>query len=217
MLDWASRETSRVLQQELGVTASFRVEMQLLPLKLALHDLSVPSSDGGAPFLVAESASVRPRFFSLLAGRLDVGEVEIERPKARVVVQGDKLVNLFVSPSRASRAHAEEHARPVRFAGRDRGEIDLDVDGHRVTTGPMDVDVFTDPGPSFEIGVRAAKTPRKTPRKVTLAAADGAPNRRGELDRAGEREFTFTAWTKTCSASSTRASGSRATSCWCGG
>jgi hypothetical protein len=58
----------------------------------------------------------------------------------------------------------------------------------------MDVDVFTDPGPSFEIGVRAAETLVKTPRKVTLAAADGAPNRRGELDRAGEREFTFTAW-----------------------
>ena len=194
VLDWASRETSRVLQQELGVTASFRVEMQLLPLKLALHDLSVPSSDGGAPFLVAESASVRPRFFSLLAGRLDVGEVEIQRPKARVVVQGDKLVNLsYRLPERAAPTQKSTRA-PFGSLGVTEAEIDLDVDGHRVTTGPMDVDVFTDPGPSFEIGVRAAETLVKTPRKVTLAAADGAPNRRGELDRAGEREFTFTAW-----------------------
>ena len=92
VLDWASRETSRVLQQELGVTASFRVEMQLLPLKVALHDLTVPSSDGGAPFLVAESASVRPRFFSLLAGRLDVGEVwVVPAPPGTPVLRSEQV------------------------------------------------------------------------------------------------------------------------------
>ena len=52
VLDWVSRETSRVLAQELGVTASYRVEMQLVPLRVALHDLTLPSSDGGAPALL---------------------------------------------------------------------------------------------------------------------------------------------------------------------
>jgi translocation and assembly module TamB len=194
VLDWVSRETSRVLAQELGVTASYRVEMQLVPLRVALHDLTLPSSDGGAPFLVAESASVRPRFFSLLAGRFDVGEVEIQRPKARVVLRGGKLANLaYRLPE--TRAPSKKVTRaPFGSLGITEAEIDLDVDGVRVTTGPMDVDVFADPGPVFEIGIRAAETLITTPRQVKLSAVDARPNRRGELDRVSQREFAFDAF-----------------------
>src|SRR5262245_17633190 len=44
--EWAAAETARVLEQELGVTASYRVEVRVLPLELALRDLVVPSADG---------------------------------------------------------------------------------------------------------------------------------------------------------------------------
>jgi translocation and assembly module TamB len=193
VLDWASRETARVLQQELGVTASYRVEMQLLPLRVALSDVVVPASDGGAPFLVAESVSVRPRVFSLLAGRLDVGDVEIERPRARVVLRDGKLANLkYRLPERKTGAKSDR--APFSSLGVTEAQLDIDVDGTKVATGPMDLDVYTDQGPSFEIGLRVTETRIARPRPVTLAAKPSAPNRRGEVDASTEREFTFTAW-----------------------
>ena len=193
VLDWASRETARVLEQELGVKASYRVEMQLLPLRVALSNVVVPASDGGQPFLVAESVSVRPRIFSLLAGRLDVGDVEIERPRARVVIREGKLANLaYRLPEQ--RGAAKSDRAPFSSLGVTEAELDLDVEGTKVITGPMDLDVYTDQGPSFEIGLRAGETRIARPRKVTLAAKPTAPNRRGEVDASSEREFTFAAW-----------------------
>lgn len=194
VLDWASRETARVLEQELGVRATYRVEMQLLPLRVALLDLTVPSSDGGAPFLVAKSASVRPRFFSLLAGRLDVGDVEIERPHTRVVLREGKLVNLSYRLPERKAPSAKSDRAPFGSLGITEAEIDLDVDGLRVKTGPIDLDVFSDVGPVFEIGMRAAETSIVRPRAVTIKAVDAAPNRRGELDAGNQREFTYTAY-----------------------
>lgn len=194
VLDWASRETARVLQQELGVTASYRVEMQLLPLRVALKDLVVPASDGGAPFLVAESASVRPKFFSLLAGRLDVGDVEIQRPRTRLVLRDGKLANLSYRLPETKAPSKKMERAPFASLGVTEAELDLDIDGFRVKTGPIDLDVFADKGPSFEVGLRAAETSIVSPRKVTLKAAETAPNRRGELDAGSQREFTYTAY-----------------------
>jgi translocation and assembly module TamB len=194
VLEWASRETARIIEAQLGVRASYRVEMQLLPLRLSLKDLTVPASDGGAPFLVAESASVRPKFFSLLAGRLDVGDVEIQRPKARVVVRDGKLVNLaYRLPEQKQPASSSERA-PFSSIGVTEAELDLDIDGRRVRTGPIDLDVFAEKGPAFEIGLRVAETSIAIPRDITLEAEAGSPNRRGELDRAKDRQFTFSAF-----------------------
>src|SRR5687768_3411844 len=91
VLDWASGETSRVLAAELGVEAHYSVEVQLLPLRLALRDVVVPSNDGGEPFLKASTVAVKPRIFALLAGRLDVGDVEVEQPVTRLVLKDGKL------------------------------------------------------------------------------------------------------------------------------
>jgi translocation and assembly module TamB len=195
VLAWASRETARVLEQELGVQASYRVELQLLPLRVALVDVVVPASDGGEPMLRAESVAVRPRIFSLLAGRLDVGDVEIERPRVRVVLRDGKLANLsYRLPERRGDNAAERDRAPFSSLGVTEAELALDVDGLEVVTGPMDLDVFADRGPTFEIGVRAAETRVTRRRQVTLAAKPTALNRRGEGDASAEREFTFTAW-----------------------
>jgi translocation and assembly module TamB len=84
---WAAQQTSAALSRELGLQATMDVKVRLLPLRLAIENLKVPSSDGGAPFLTAKSASVTPRFFSLLAGKLDLGDIEIDQPVARIVLR----------------------------------------------------------------------------------------------------------------------------------
>ena len=43
---WAARETARVLKEQLGLTASYRVELNLLPLRMTVNELVVPASDG---------------------------------------------------------------------------------------------------------------------------------------------------------------------------
>ena len=91
---WAERETARILRDELGVAASYRVELRLLPLRLAVLDLAVPAADGGSPAFVAESVTVAPRVFALLGGRFDLGEIELHRPRTRLVVADGKLVNV---------------------------------------------------------------------------------------------------------------------------
>src|SRR5689334_18228076 len=91
---WAERETARVLRQELGVSATYKVELRLLPLRLAIVDLTVPAADGGSPALVAETVTVAPRVFALFGGRLDLGEIEIKRPQVRLVVRDGKVMNV---------------------------------------------------------------------------------------------------------------------------
>lgn len=190
VLDWAARETSRVLQDELGVTASYRIELTLLPLRVALHDVVVPASDGGAPFLTAESASVKPRVFALLSGKLDVGEVELTRPRARVVLRQGKLVNLAYRLPETRKPRAETDRAPFGALAVTEAELDLDIDGTRVRTGPVDLDVFAERGPSFEIGMRIGESSVARGRPVTLEAGDPRLNARGEAEL---REHTFTA------------------------
>ncbi|MEO6602345.1 MAG: hypothetical protein ABIQ16_20860, partial [Polyangiaceae bacterium] len=80
--EWAARETTRVLNEQLGVRATFRVELKLLPLRVTINQLVVPASDGGSPALEVTRVAVTPRIFSLLSGRLDAGDVEVDQPKA---------------------------------------------------------------------------------------------------------------------------------------
>src|SRR5262245_23813306 len=84
---WAARETAALLARELGVVARYNVSVQAWPMLIALDNVHVDASDGGSPFLAVERVAVRPRLFSLLAGELDVGDVEIVGPRIRVVVE----------------------------------------------------------------------------------------------------------------------------------
>jgi translocation and assembly module TamB len=151
---WAEKEAARVLAQELGVSARYRVELRLLPLRLAVLDLVVPASDGGSPAVTAESVSVAPRVFALFGGRLDLGEIEIRRPRARLVLEDGKIKNLSYrlpeqrSPSRAQRA-------PFTTLSITEGRFRIETSAVGVETGPVDLDVFADKGPSFEIALQA--------------------------------------------------------------
>src|SRR5437868_1470734 len=56
--EWAARETARVLSEQLGVKATFRVELKLLPLRVTINQLVVPASDGGSPALEVTRVAV---------------------------------------------------------------------------------------------------------------------------------------------------------------
>ncbi|MDF3065078.1 MAG: uncharacterized protein K0R38_679, partial [Polyangiaceae bacterium] len=155
---WAAQQTSAVLQRELGLAATFDVKVRLLPLRLAIENLNVPASDGGGPFLKAKSASVTPRFFSLLAGKLDLGDIEIDQPDARIVLRGGKLANLrYRLPEKKSKTERPKDA-PFGSLSLGEGRFRLDIDGVAVETDAIDLDVFAEPGGAFEVALRAGAT-----------------------------------------------------------
>jgi translocation and assembly module TamB len=155
---WAAEQTSQVLERELGLAATFDVKVRLLPLRLAIENLKVPASDGGSPFLTAKSASVTPRFFSLLAGKLDLGEIEIDRPDARIVLRQGKLANLsYRLPETKSKTERPPDA-PFGSLSIGEGRFRVDVDGVAVDTEAIDLDVFAEPGGAFEVALRAGTT-----------------------------------------------------------
>jgi len=157
---WAERETARVLRQELGVSARYRVSLRLLPLRFAIVDLVVPASDGGSPALVAESVSVAPRLFALFGGRLDLGEIELQRPRARIVVRDGKVQNLKyrLPETKSARSGKKIKRAPFTALSITEGHFDVDIDGSKVSTGAVDLDVFADAGPSFEVSLQADET-----------------------------------------------------------
>jgi translocation and assembly module TamB len=155
---WAAEQTSRALQRELGLGATFDVKVRLLPLRLAIENLTVPASDGGAPFLRAKSASVTPRFFSLLAGKLDLGEIEIDQPDARIVLRDGKLANLkYRLPDTQSKTERPKDA-PFGSLSIGEGRFHVDVDGVLIRTDAIDLDVFAERGGAFEVALRSGTT-----------------------------------------------------------
>jgi len=155
---WAAEQTSLALSRELGLQATLDVKVRLLPLRLAIENLKVPASDGGSPFLTAKSASVTPRFFSLLAGKLDLGDIEIDEPDARIVLREGKLANLkYRLPETKSKTERPTDA-PFGSLSISEGRFRIDVDGVAVDTDAIDLDVFAEPGNAFEVALRAGAT-----------------------------------------------------------
>jgi hypothetical protein len=131
---WAEEEAARVLREELGLSARYRARLRLLPLRLSVEDLVVPASDGGSPAFTAESVGVAPRVFALFGGRLDLGEIDISRPHARLVVKDGKIRNLSYrlpedrTPSRSQRA-------PFTSLSITEGRFRVQVDDVGIETG----------------------------------------------------------------------------------
>lgn len=154
---WAARETRRVLAETLGVEATFEVQLHLIPLKLRVLNLSVASADGGSAALVVDEITVRPRLLSLLSARLDLGDIEVKSLRARAVVRDGKLSNVrYKTPERAKPSSRQKS--PFGALAVSDARLDLDLEGTRIRTGPIDLDVFVDRGPSFEIALRAGRT-----------------------------------------------------------
>lgn len=185
--EWAARETARILREHLGLSAQYSVQMQIWPLRLSLQDVVVPASDGGSPVLEAESVVVTPRIFSLLAGRLDVGDIEIEQPRVRLVFQKGKLKNLsYRLPESQSRGRRFERA-PFSSLAVTEARADLDWDDFKVRAGPLDVDVFAEPGLAFEVALRGAET-TIVHRRPRLGIPNGAGIHAGRPEHAVDED-----------------------------
>ena len=157
--NWAARETTRVLKEQLGLTASFRVELKLLPLRVTVSQLVVPASDGGTPALEVTRVAVTPRIFSLIAGRLDAGDVEVDQPKARLVIKDGQLRNLsYRLPEPSKKPRTPSKQAPFSSLSVGDARVVLDIDGVHVDTGEVDLDVFAEQGPTFEVALRVSGT-----------------------------------------------------------
>ena len=159
--------TATLVERELGVTASYELELTPWPLEIAMENVEVPSNDGGKPFLAARTVLARPRLFSLLAGKLDFGEVEIEEPRVRAVITDGKLENLDYKLPETAESDGEPNL-PLSALALTNGSVDIAIDGARVRSHEIDIDVAIAPMPSdrralipgglFEVSMRAGAT-----------------------------------------------------------
>ncbi|MFO0552015.1 MAG: translocation/assembly module TamB domain-containing protein [Polyangiaceae bacterium] len=151
---WAARETARILETELGTRATYEVNVKPWPLTVTVENLVIEGEDD-TPFMTVERASVRPRLFSLLAGKLDVGDVDVTGVKGRAVVRNGELVNFKPKTPETKEPSKGPTKAPFHSVAVTDADLDLDVDGNIVSLREVDVDVVVERDGSFEVGLRA--------------------------------------------------------------
>ncbi len=169
----ALRETSRLLAAQ-GISATYKVEVSLLPVSVSVVALQVESSDGGPPLVTADRVAVRPKFFALLSGKLAIDQIEVDSPRVRLIVKDGQIQNLaFKIPKSTTKDHAPFHA-PFNVVAVTDADVDLDVDGTHVVAQDIDVDVTVDDDPrlgsSFEIGANVGGTRVRRARTIAATA-----------------------------------------------
>ncbi len=134
--------------------------MSLWPLELRVDDLSVAAIGTGPPALSVSRVRLRPRLFSLLAGHVDLGEVQVVSPKIRLVMRDGKIANLSYHLPKAKKPSRGKPSTEPPFASLSvsDAELDLDIDGTKIKSSDIDIDVFAERGPTFEITVTDEKT-----------------------------------------------------------
>jgi translocation and assembly module TamB len=176
---WAARETANLITRALGVTARYDVAVQAFPMLLALDNVVVDASDGGPPFLRVERVAVHPRPFSLLAGKLDAGDVEIIGPRVRAVVEQGALKNLtYKLPAAEPGKSSESMDLPIASASITDGRLDARIDGTRVDAREIDADLSPEDGAAFELAIRAGES--------TIVRAHPFPGREADEDAVDE-------------------------------
>lgn len=166
--DAATRETQAIVATY-GVAARYRLEVHLWPLGVSLRDLRIEASDGKAPFLTAKRVTLRPKIFGLLSGKVAIDQIEIEQPKARVVIEGGKLGNLALNLPEAPKKKAGPTKPPFSVVSANEAEVDVTVDGTHVVGHEIDADVTAsedERGESvFEVAVRSTEMTTQLVRK----------------------------------------------------
>ncbi|MBK9265763.1 MAG: translocation/assembly module TamB domain-containing protein [Polyangiaceae bacterium] len=152
---WAARKTAALIERELGVAARYRVSLQAWPLAIDLEDVVVDADDGGSPVATIERIGIRPRLFSLLNGELDVGEVEVLGPRLRFVVANGELANLHPKLPATSASDERSTRAPFSALAVTDARIDATIEGTRIDTREVDLDVTAEEDGAFEIALRA--------------------------------------------------------------
>lgn len=169
---WAASETAAILQRELGLSARYRVIVHAWPLSVGLADLVVDGSDGKGPALEVARVSVRPRVFSLLAGKLDAGDIEIDAPKIRLVVKDGAIENVrYRLPETPKTSSGPLRKAPFTSVAITDAHLDLDIEGTRVHGDEIDLDVAAQDGPSFDVALRMGR--QSVTRERPVLSLDG--------------------------------------------
>jgi translocation and assembly module TamB len=167
-------EAQRLLREEAGVEAKFHTSVQPWPLSVIVNDLVIESSDGTGPVIEARQLALRPRFFSLLQGRLNVGDIEVDRPRVRLVFREGALVNLAVRTRSRAEPTAPSSQPPFASVAINGAHFDVAVDGSRFQGAEVDLDVTGGAGPSFDIALRTGRVRIDRVDHMTFTGA-GAP------------------------------------------
>ncbi len=154
---WAAEEGERLLREELEIESTFEPSLQPWPLTIVIDHLQIASSDGTGPAVTADRVRLRPRFFSLLQGRLNAGDIEVDRPRVRLVVRDGELVNLHVRPRSPPQPAEPMRRAPFSSLAFNALRLDVLVDGVRVRGAEIDVDVSASEGPTFDVAVRTGR------------------------------------------------------------
>ena len=151
----AAEIAARVLHEQLGVTATFEAELRALPPSIVVKNLVVPSNDGGTPVAEIDRVQVVPRPFALLGGRVDAGDVEIDRPRLRVVLDDGRIKNLAYKALGGAEGDPIKEV-PFRTLAITQASIDAVIVAHRtrVVVEDLDLDLAADTGPIFDAIVR---------------------------------------------------------------
>lgn len=154
--DWAARETQRLLKKETGLEASFVSSVLPWPLTISVRSVEIASNDGTAPAITAERITLRPRFFSLIQGRLNAGDIEVDRPRARLVVRNGKIENLDLH-TRSTSPDRPSASPPFVSVAVNDARVDITVDDRRIRGSEIDIDVTADEGPTFDVALRTGR------------------------------------------------------------
>lgn len=154
---WAVSETRATLQRQFELNAAYDARLQLWPLGIRFEGVEVASNDGDEPALVIDRMTLSPRIFSLLAGRVDIGDVEVEGARARLVVADGRVRNVdYRLPE--SRPSSDSRRVPFSSLSLSDAELVLAIDGIDLRVSAIDLDVFPDRESGFEIAVRAGES-----------------------------------------------------------
>lgn len=173
----ATRKTQALIA-EVGVEARYGLELHVWPLSVAVNDIRVEASDGGTPFLTARRATARPKIFGLLAGEVVIDQIEIERPKARIVLRDGKLANLKLDLPESPKKEKTSSKAPFSVVSTSEAEIDLTIDSTRIVAREIDADVTVDDADgrsAFEVALRVGEVKTKLVRTVTPKPTEAVP------------------------------------------
>jgi translocation and assembly module TamB len=178
----ATAETRKVLTG-FGIDARYELELKMWPLSVGLRNLRVNATDGAGPFLTTQRATAKPKIFGLLAGKLVIDEVEIEKPNARIVLHDGKIANLDLhlpETKKSDKSFLSGHA-PFSVVSASEAELDLFIDDSHILAHEIDADVTADDdgegGSALEVALRASTVKS---RMVRTIKAPANPDDRGE-------------------------------------
>ncbi len=178
----ASQELSKLLDRELGIGAVLQVAIHPWPLTVTATRVRIDSTDGSGPAIEADRITVQPKIFALLQGQIDAGEIEIERPRARLVVRDGELANLrFRSPSKSPDSSSTR--APFSSLGVTDASVSLLLDGVSIRGSGVDLDLAAEEGPSFEVALHAGTFSVDRSHRLEFAGPDApAPSEARDED-----------------------------------